>query len=136
MITPLATFTDISSPGSGPISGLYSTHLYPYGMYRELNIFRRSLRSERFITTSLANKQYLLISAIFPGMLLPYADDKINVTQALHHHGEEPERPGYTLQELLKLSRGTVLQQRILALTTLANILDKVIGGIQHISFL
>jgi len=84
----------------------------------------------------LANKQYLLIGAVFPGMLLPYAVDKINVTQALHHHGEEPERPGYTLQELLKLSRCAVLQQRILALTSLANILDKVIGGIQHIPFL
>jgi hypothetical protein len=69
-------------------------------------------------------------------VLLPYSDDKINVSHALHHHGEEPERPGYTLQELLKLSRCTVLQQRILALTTLANILDKVISGIQHISFL
>jgi hypothetical protein len=83
----------------------------------------------------LANKQCILIIAVIPGLLLPYADDKINVTQSLHHHGEEPERPGYTLQELLKLSRCSVLQQRILALTTLANILDKVIGGIQYIPF-
>jgi hypothetical protein len=51
------------------------------------------------------------------------------VTQALHHHGEEPERPGYTLQELLKISRSSVLQQRVLALTTLANILDKVMSS-------
>jgi hypothetical protein len=64
---------------------------------------------------------------VFPGFLLPYADDEVNVTKALHHHGEEPERPGYTLQELLKLSRSSVLQQRVLALTTLANILSKVI---------
>jgi hypothetical protein len=63
---------------------------------------------------------------VLPGFLLPYADDKFNVTQALHHHGEEPERPGYTLQELLKLSRSSLQQQRVLALTTLANILDKV----------
>lgn len=64
---------------------------------------------------------------ILPGFLLPFADDKVNVTQALHHHGEEPERPGYTLQELLKLSRSSLQQQRVLALTTLANILDKVL---------
>ncbi|PNF36178.1 RNA polymerase II-associated protein 1 [Cryptotermes secundus] len=64
----------------------------------------------------------------FQGVLLPYADE-VNVTQALHHHGEEPERPGYTLQELLKISRSSVLQQRVLALTTLANILDKTKAG-------
>ncbi|XP_021927838.1 RNA polymerase II-associated protein 1 isoform X2 [Zootermopsis nevadensis] len=65
----------------------------------------------------------------FQGFLLPFADDKVNVTQALHHHGEEPERPGYTLQELLKLSRSSLQQQRVLALTTLANILDKTKAG-------
>jgi hypothetical protein len=73
----------------------------------------------------LINNSYVLY-CILPGLLLPYADDKVNVTQALHHHGEEPERAGYTLQELLKLSRSSLQQQRVLALTTLANILDKV----------
>lgn len=73
------------------------------------------------------NDMYCGLSiVVLPGFLLPYADDGVNVTQALHHHGEEPERPGYTLQELLKISRSSVLQQRVLALTTLANILDKV----------
>ncbi|PSN49130.1 hypothetical protein C0J52_07240 [Blattella germanica] len=48
----------------------------------------------------------------FQGLLLPYSDENLDVTKALHHHGEEPERPGYTLQELLQLSRSSVLQQR------------------------
>jgi hypothetical protein len=77
-----------------------------------------------YTIVSRVSKQYICCK--FPGLLLPYADEKMNVTQALHHHGEEPERPGYTLQELLKLSRSSVQQQRVLALTTLANILDKV----------
>ncbi|XP_071450591.1 RNA polymerase II-associated protein 1-like [Hetaerina americana] len=58
----------------------------------------------------------------FEGVILPY-DADIPVTKALHHHGSEPGRPGYTLDELLILSRSSVAQQRTLALTTLAAIL-------------
>ncbi|KAJ9578261.1 hypothetical protein L9F63_005531, partial [Diploptera punctata] len=65
----------------------------------------------------------------FQGMLLPYSDEKVDVTKALHHHGEEPERPGYTLQELLQLSRSSNLQQRVVALKTLSHILDKTKAG-------
>ncbi|XP_075211617.1 RNA polymerase II-associated protein 1 isoform X2 [Lycorma delicatula] len=61
----------------------------------------------------------------FDGTLLPFVDDKLDVRQGLHHHGEEPERPGYSLQELIQLSRSSVLQQRIIALNTLANVLEK-----------
>ncbi|XP_063233846.1 RNA polymerase II-associated protein 1 isoform X2 [Bacillus rossius redtenbacheri] len=61
----------------------------------------------------------------FEGLLLPYVDESVGVTRALHHHGEEPERPGYTLQELCQLSRSSVLQQRVLALGTIANIIHK-----------
>lgn len=64
----------------------------------------------------------------FQGILLPYSDE-VDVTKALHHHGEEPERPGYTLQELLQLSRSSNLQQRVVALKTLSNILDKTKAG-------
>ena len=60
------------------------------------------------------------------GILLPYSDEKVDVTKALHHHGDEPERPGYTLQEIVQLSRSSNLQQRVVALKTLSNILDKV----------
>uniref|UniRef100_A0A1B6CGL5 RNA polymerase II-associated protein 1 n=1 Tax=Clastoptera arizonana TaxID=38151 RepID=A0A1B6CGL5_9HEMI len=59
----------------------------------------------------------------FDGTLLPYIEE---IPQdGLYHHGEEPERPGYTLQELLQLSRSSVLQQRITSINTLANIFLK-----------
>ncbi|XP_039292204.1 RNA polymerase II-associated protein 1 isoform X2 [Nilaparvata lugens] len=62
----------------------------------------------------------------FNGTLLPYSDEKLDdVRKGLHHHGEEPERPGYTLQELIQLSRSSVLQQRIIALNTLSNVIEK-----------
>ena len=59
------------------------------------------------------------------GILLPFNDEKISVDKGLHHHGEEPERPGYSLQELLQLSRSAAQQQRCTALATLANIFEK-----------
>ncbi|KAK2580074.1 hypothetical protein KPH14_012357 [Odynerus spinipes] len=60
----------------------------------------------------------------FNGVLLPYKDENLSVDKGLYHHGEEPERPGYSLQELLQLSRSSTQQQRCTALTTLANILE------------
>ncbi|OAD57804.1 RNA polymerase II-associated protein 1 [Eufriesea mexicana] len=54
-----------------------------------------------------------------------YKDDNLPIEKGLHHHGEEPERPGYSLQELLQLSRSSAQQQRCTALTTLANIIEK-----------
>lgn len=65
----------------------------------------------------------------FNGVLLPYKDDNVPIEKGLHHHGEEPERPGYSLQELLQLSRSSAQQQRCTALTTLANILEKSRNG-------
>ena len=50
----------------------------------------------------------------------------IPVTAALHHHGEEPEAAGYTLEELFHISRSTVLQQRVIALQTLSKIICQV----------
>ncbi|XP_050587930.1 RNA polymerase II-associated protein 1 [Bombus affinis] len=61
----------------------------------------------------------------FNGVLLAYKDDNVPIEKGLHHHGEEPERPGYSLQELLQLSRSSAQQQRCTALTTLANIIEK-----------
>ncbi|KAK6643892.1 hypothetical protein RUM43_000157 [Polyplax serrata] len=60
----------------------------------------------------------------FKGELQPFAVD-IDVRSSLYHHGDEPERPGYTIQELYQLSRSQVLQQRILALNTLGNLIRK-----------
>ncbi|BES89732.1 RPAP1-like, N-terminal [Nesidiocoris tenuis] len=61
----------------------------------------------------------------FEGVLLPYIDKGEGVLKGLHNHGEEQERPGYTIQELLQLSRSAVLQQRVIALTSLSNIMAK-----------
>ncbi|GAC93338.1 cytoplasmic protein [Pseudozyma hubeiensis SY62] len=42
----------------------------------------------------------------------------------LHHHGDDQEAPGYTVAELLHLSRSTVAAQRQLALNVLARICE------------
>ena len=39
----------------------------------------------------------------FSGRLLPY-DADLPATSALYHHGDEPQRAGYTIAELLTLS--------------------------------
>ncbi|XP_028293418.1 RNA polymerase II-associated protein 1 isoform X3 [Gouania willdenowi] len=64
----------------------------------------------------------------FAGTLIPPAED-LPTHLGLHHHGEEPERAGYSLQELFLLSRSQIIQQRCLALSTLANILSKARAG-------
>ncbi|XP_030777386.1 RNA polymerase II-associated protein 1 isoform X2 [Rhinopithecus roxellana] len=43
----------------------------------------------------------------------------------LHHHGEEAERAGYSLQELFHLTRSQVSQQRALALHVLAQVISR-----------
>ncbi|CAG0879103.1 unnamed protein product [Darwinula stevensoni] len=60
----------------------------------------------------------------FEGDLLPYATN-VPVTQGLHHHGEEPERAGYSLEELFTFIRSTTLQQRVLGLKMIGNIMKK-----------
>ncbi|XP_030763871.1 RNA polymerase II-associated protein 1 isoform X2 [Sitophilus oryzae] len=61
----------------------------------------------------------------FDGYLLPYSVAQIDESNRhLYHHGDEPDRPGYTLQELLLLTRSNVVQQKVIALNTLANILS------------
>ncbi|KAL6072278.1 RNA polymerase II associated protein 1 [Balamuthia mandrillaris] len=42
---------------------------------------------------------------------------------ALHHHGKEPEKAGYTIEELVLLSRSQVASQRVIALNTFSEIL-------------
>ncbi|KAI1895656.1 hypothetical protein AGOR_G00108470 [Albula goreensis] len=64
----------------------------------------------------------------FTGALIPPTED-LPTHLGLHHHGEEPELAGYSLQELFHLSRSQVIQQRSLALTTLARILTKARSG-------
>ncbi|XP_056249486.1 RNA polymerase II-associated protein 1 [Seriola aureovittata] len=64
----------------------------------------------------------------FAGSLIPPTED-LPTHLGLHHHGEEPERAGYSMQELFLLSRSQLIQQRSLALSTLANILSKARTG-------
>ena len=61
----------------------------------------------------------------FEGQLLPYGDENIPVSSGLHHHGEEQERPGYTIDELMTLARSTNVPQRTMALNTIAKIIQK-----------
>uniref|UniRef100_A0A336LKS0 CSON010847 protein n=1 Tax=Culicoides sonorensis TaxID=179676 RepID=A0A336LKS0_CULSO len=60
------------------------------------------------------------------GVLLPYSDaiDSVNDNRELYLHGDEAHRPGYTLQELFRLARANVLQQRVSALNSIAGILN------------
>ncbi len=60
----------------------------------------------------------------FEGALIP-ADADVPVTAGLHHHGEEPARAGYTLDELLMLARTTNSQQKAIALKTCAMVVQK-----------
>ncbi|XP_034530828.1 RNA polymerase II-associated protein 1 [Notolabrus celidotus] len=70
----------------------------------------------------------------FVGNLIPPTQD-LPTHLGLHHHGEEPERAGYSLQELFLLSRSQVTRQRSLALSTLAHILSKARAG-EYVSVL
>ncbi|NXN18865.1 RPAP1 protein, partial [Indicator maculatus] len=62
------------------------------------------------------------------GELIP-ADADLPTHLGLHHHGEEAERAGYSLQELFHLSRSQVIQQRTLALQVLGHIVQKAKAG-------
>lgn len=56
---------------------------------------------------------------------MPYKGKVLDVTTALYHHDEEQERPGYSLQELIRISRADNIQQRCTALSIIANIFSK-----------
>ncbi|XP_061897618.1 RNA polymerase II-associated protein 1 [Entelurus aequoreus] len=76
-------------------------------------------------------KQAMQARFDFNGTLIPPTED-LPTHLGLHHHGEEPERAGYSLQELFLLSRSQLIQQRTLALSTLGNILSKARAGEYH----
>ncbi|XP_067895713.1 RNA polymerase II-associated protein 1 isoform X2 [Heterodontus francisci] len=64
----------------------------------------------------------------FHGDLIPPGVD-LPTHLGLHHHGEQPEQAGYSLQELFHLSRSQIIQQRTLALQMLARIVQKAKAG-------
>ncbi len=57
------------------------------------------------------------------------APEDAPVSEGLHHHGDEPDRAGYTLAELLRLSRSAAPAQRAQALRVLAAIFTAQRGG-------
>ena len=61
----------------------------------------------------------------FNGCLVSKTDN-IPEYLGLHHHGDDPSSPGYTLEELFILARSSFLQQRVFALQVLARIIRKV----------
>ena len=61
----------------------------------------------------------------FQGNLVA-ADADVPAHLGLHHHGDEPGRAGYSLEELFQLSRSSNLQQRVMSLNTLANVIHQV----------
>jgi len=60
---------------------------------------------------------------------------EVPVTKGLHHHGEEPERAGYSIEELFTLIRSTSWRQKVLAMDTLAAILRKVFCFLRSLPF-
>ncbi|XP_073494912.1 RNA polymerase II-associated protein 1 [Phyllobates terribilis] len=62
------------------------------------------------------------------GDLIP-PDADVPTHLGLHHHGEEAERAGYSLQELFHLSRSQFIQQRTLSLQVLGRIVKKAKEG-------
>lgn len=66
----------------------------------------------------------------FEGRPMPFRSDDIPVNVGLHHHGEEPERPGYSLEELLTLARSTFPQQRTVALQVLGKVVYNAKNGL------
>ncbi|XP_035448327.2 RNA polymerase II-associated protein 1 [Spodoptera frugiperda] len=65
----------------------------------------------------------------FNGYLLPYTMEYTEKTKPLFHHGDEPHRPGYSITELIELTRSTVTQQRVMALNTIAGIIEYYSAG-------
>lgn len=62
-------------------------------------------------------------------------DVDIPAHRGLHHHGDEPHHPGYTLQELLHLCRSTVASQRAAGLRILGAILSNIYNEYYDLAF-
>lgn len=58
------------------------------------------------------------------GVLLPFTLNEDESTRDLFLHGDDAQRPGYTLQELFRLARSTVIQQRLSAIGSIGGIIS------------
>ncbi|KAJ2786164.1 hypothetical protein GGI15_001690 [Coemansia interrupta] len=77
----------------------------------------------------LLSKNISHVRFAFDGQIMTEEHSEIPTLNGLHHHGENPDKPGYTIPELLHLSRSTVPAQRSVAMSTLGCILHKINVG-------
>lgn len=61
----------------------------------------------------------------FNGEIVSHEDDKCHELSALYHHGKEPDKAGYSMEELVLLARSSVDSQRAMALRIWTNVLQK-----------
>ncbi|KAK9766148.1 hypothetical protein K7432_004986 [Basidiobolus ranarum] len=80
--------------------------------------------------TPKADHPVLKVRFDFHGNQLKENED-VPTHMGLHHHGDDPDRPGYTLAELLHLMRSAVSSQRIISLNIIGKIIRNLKSG-QH----
>ena len=100
-----------------PSSFIHSGRSYVYSVHPLLPFLRR-VHYPVFMTSR--------TSCISSGTLLPF-DAAPPAESALYHHGEEESRAGYTVDDMFRLTRSAVQQQRVLGLQTISNLLIKVL---------
>ncbi|XP_074602531.1 uncharacterized protein LOC141856161 [Brevipalpus obovatus] len=61
--------------------------------------------------------------------------DDVSVKEGLHHHGDEPDRAGYSLEDLFNFIQSTYDAQKILGLQVLGRIFEKVHKGYFDLCF-
>jgi hypothetical protein len=82
--------------------------------------------------SKISHNQYMMTARFdFNGNLIDQSGD-ISYRLGLHHHGNEPDLAGYSIDELFHLTRSNFEQQRTLALQILASILENVQIGRFH----
>lgn len=62
-------------------------------------------------------------------------DTSIPATDGLNHHGSDPERAGYTLNELLIFIESTYPSQKVIGLNIMGKIMERANRGLYHGSF-
>ena len=67
----------------------------------------------------------------FDGYIIP-STSSYDIQSGLYNHGEEGDKAGYTISELILLGRSAVSGQRVLALKCILNILQKRLEVIQN----
>lgn len=90
------------------------------------NLFEESAESEKlsWTKTSLVNSEHSDVRFDFKGEIIEKTS--IPSHSGLYHHGDQPDLPGYTILELLHLSKSTVLTQRVISFKTISRIVKKI----------